>query len=59
MSIRQIALELYQKEKELSRLKKVLAQTPAGKYESVQEQINQTMLERNKLKNLLEAKKKG
>lgn len=59
MSIRQIARDLYQLEKQLSRLQKELHQTSADEFESVQEQINQTTLERNKLKNMLEAKKKA
>jgi hypothetical protein len=59
MSIRQIAIDLYALEKELSRLKKELADAPPEKFQSVQEQINQATLERNKLKGMLEAKKKG
>ncbi|MFO7727161.1 MAG: hypothetical protein R6X11_02425 [Desulfonatronovibrio sp.] len=59
MSIRQIARDLYQLEKELSRLQKELHQASADEFESVQKQINQTTLERNKLKNMLEAKKKA
>lgn len=59
MSIRQIAIELYRHEKEISRLKKELAQAPPEKIESIQEKINQAGLERAKLKNMLEAKKKS
>ncbi len=59
MSIRQIAIELYQQEKELSRLRKELAQALPDKFESIQEKINQANLERTKLKNMLEAKKKS
>ncbi len=59
MSIRQIARDLYQLEKQLSRLQKELHQTSADEFESVQKQINQTTLERNKLKNMLEAKKQA
>ena len=58
MSIRQIALDLYQQEKEISRLKKELAQAPADKRDPIQERINQLTLERNKLKEMLESKKK-
>ena len=59
MSIRQIALDLYQQEKEISRLKKELAQAPADKRDPIQERINQLTLERNKLKEMLESKKKS
>jgi len=59
MSIRQIAIDLYALEKKLSRLKRELADSPPEKLQSVQEQINQTTIERNKLKAMLEAKKKG
>ncbi|MFP4108680.1 MAG: hypothetical protein ACLFT1_06325 [Desulfonatronovibrio sp.] len=59
MSIRQIAHDLYQLEKELSRLQKELNQAPADKFESVQKQINQTTLERNRLREMLDAKKKA
>jgi len=59
MSIRQIALDLYQREKDISRLRKELAQTPADKRDPIQERINQLTLERNKLKELLESKKKS
>jgi len=59
MSIRQIALDLYQQEKDISRLKKELAQAPADKRDPIQERINQLTLERNKLKEMLESKKKS
>lgn len=58
MSIRQIAIDLYEQEKKLSRLKKELETAPADKFDSIQEQINQASLERSKLKHMLEAKKK-
>jgi antitoxin component HigA of HigAB toxin-antitoxin module len=59
MSIRQIAIDLYRQEKEISRLKKELAQATPDKIESIQEKINQAGLERTMLKNMLEAKKKS
>lgn len=59
MSIRQIAIDLYAMEKELSRLKRELADSPPEKFQSVQEHLNQATIERNKLKTMLEAKKKG
>jgi hypothetical protein len=59
MSIRQIAIDLYRQEKEISRLKKELAQAPSDKIESIQEKINQARFDRTRLKNMLEAKKKS
>lgn len=59
MSIRQIAIDLYRQENEISRLKKELAQATPDKIESIQEKINQAGLERTMLKNMLEAKKKS
>ena len=59
MSIRQIALDLYQQEKELSRLKEKLAQASPEEFENIQKRINQVTLDRNRLKSMLEAKKKG
>ncbi|WP_028575613.1 hypothetical protein [Desulfonatronovibrio hydrogenovorans] len=58
MSIRMIALELYRYEKELSSLKKELAEALPDRMEEIQHKINQAMVERNKLKGMLEAKKK-
>lgn len=59
MSIRQLALELYRQEKELSRLKKELPTAEPDRVQDIQDKIAQTRHERNKLKNMLEARKKG
>lgn len=59
MSIRQIALELYQHEKKISKFRKDLATAPPDKIESIQEELNKVTLERNKLREMLDAKKKN
>ncbi|MCA1743769.1 MAG: hypothetical protein ABR542_10105 [Desulfonatronovibrio sp.] len=59
MSIRQIALELYQHEKKIASLRKNLASAEPDKIESIEEEINKTTLERNKLRDMLDAKKRS
>lgn len=59
MSIRQIALELYQQEKKISSLRKKIASAEPDKIQSIQEEINRTTLERNKLREMLDAKKRS
>ncbi len=59
MSIRQIALDLYEQEKEISRLKKELDAASPDRQDPIRKLINEASLERDKLRNMLEAKKKG
>ncbi|WP_045210835.1 hypothetical protein [Desulfonatronovibrio magnus] len=59
MSIRQIALELYSLEKKLERLKKDFAEASGDESQAIQHEINETTMERNRIKAMLEAKKKG
>ncbi len=59
MSIRQIALELYQHEKMIASLRKNLKSAEPDKIESIQEELNKVTLERNKLREMLDAKKRS
>lgn len=59
MSIRQIALELYRQEKEISRLKKEIASAEPGEVEAIQEKLNKATLERTTLRKMLDSKKKN
>ncbi len=59
MSIRQIARDLYECEKELARLQKDLGEAARDEVEDIQKRINAVRMERTKLKGMLEAKKRG
>ncbi|MEJ2725798.1 MAG: hypothetical protein P8175_14375 [Deltaproteobacteria bacterium] len=57
MSIRLIARELYQLEKEVERLEKCIEEAPPGQKEDLEEQLRKVGAERNRMRRILEGSK--
>lgn len=59
MSIRTLAMDLYQQEKEVGRLQKKLEQAPSGDIQAVQEELEQAVQDRDRLRQMLNAQKRA
>ena len=57
MSIRSLALEIYQLEKELNKLKKVQAAAASGEMQDLSWEISRVKKRRDELKSILESRK--